>query len=705
MEAECEKLGIILDNGESAAKMGIKLAGNRDWYRPYSNLHGPFSFKHRELFDEFTNGDFTYLMANLLSSPPASKLREQRRKAAEAAAREAARDAMVPVEAAKGKGGWFGRKRRSEAAAAEAAAEAEAAAAAAASDAPDPGRGCGFDPDRLATSTDGQNAHVLEFFTLHHPGERAGLHAKWFTWGWPGALPIDDINEYLGKEVAFYFAFLRQLTVGLAYLCPVALLAQVAAIVGAAGLGWRAQYVESLFCVVGTASYAVVLDAWRYEQSSVSHLWGVFGFTAHVSLRTEHVNASVVQRHPATGALVHEFPPARARRSRLFSQLVTLVCVAVLLGTVLALFAWKSALEAAGASATMQLMPAVLNTLQVSVFGVLYQGVAEHLTNLENHRTAAEHNEELFRKLTFFYFINYYASLFYVAFFKGSMSAGGCLDPLTGSTSCGRELATQTAVLFLSNDFGWRIFASLGMPALISWAKQTFNDLDESKMDPVELQFVTMGRYDPTSSLVIDYIELFVQWGYLVLFGASMPLAVCLSFLTDYVECRSDGYKLLYDFRRVMPRRIPDIGETTNVFYTVLYISIPVNAGLVVYTFGFFDAWGATDRQKSWLFVLVCFGLAYWIQRMALVFPDVPKRTEVQLARQRLIHARVIHAAGEEKADLQLGLDGLEIGQTTEAMALRGDAGEVDISVKQSDLRCFVEEGGKRKMTQNFALP
>ena len=53
----------------------------------------------------------------------------------------------------------------------------------------------------------------------------------------------------------------------------------------------------------------------------------------------------------------------------------------------------------------------------------------------------------------------------------------------------------------------------------------------------------------------------------------------------------------------------------------------------------------------------------------------------------------------------EAGEDGLEIGQTTEAMALRGDAGEVDISVKQSDLRCFVEEGGKRKMTQNFALP
>jgi hypothetical protein len=35
------------------------------------------------------------------------------------------------------------------------------------------------------------------------------------------------------------------------------------------------------------------------------------------------------------------------------------------------------------------------------------------MTDYENHKTIAEHNSALFSKLTSFYFINYYASLFY----------------------------------------------------------------------------------------------------------------------------------------------------------------------------------------------------------------------------------------------------------------------------------------------------
>jgi hypothetical protein len=53
--------------------------------------------------------------------------------------------------------------------------------------------------------------------------------------------------------------------------------------------------------------------------------------------------------------------------------------------------------------------------------------------------------------------------------------------------------------------------------------------VDGEKMGPVELQFRLLDKYDPTSSLVMDYIEMFVQWGYLVLFGSSCPIVVALA--------------------------------------------------------------------------------------------------------------------------------------------------------------------------------
>jgi hypothetical protein len=56
-----------------------------------------------------------------------------------------------------------------------------------------------------------------------------------------------------------------------------------------------------------------------------------------------------------------------------------------------------------------------------------------------------------------------------------------------------------------------------------------------------ESQFQLLSRYDPTDELVMDYIELYVQWGYLTLFGSAFPVSVALAALTDFIETRTDG--------------------------------------------------------------------------------------------------------------------------------------------------------------------
>jgi hypothetical protein len=36
---------------------------------------------------------------------------------------------------------------------------------------------------------------------------------------------------------------------------------------------------------------------------------------------------------------------------------------------------------------------------------------------------------------------------------------------------------------------------------------------------------------------------------------------------------------------RVLPNRVDGIGEPLQIFYYILYIAVPVNCGLIVYTF------------------------------------------------------------------------------------------------------------------------
>jgi hypothetical protein len=210
-------------------------------------------------------------------------------------------------------------------------------------------------------------------------------------------LAARHVLQHRTQEIAFYFTFLRRLTTGMLYILPLAVAFQVVQLVGASALGWAGQPVESAWALVATCSYGVLLDAWRMEQASCSHLWGVFGFGATLSERAEHVLACEVKRHAGTGALVYEFPKAARRKAWLVSTLVTLACVAVLSLTVVGIFAWKARLVATGASSAMLLLPTILNTTQVAVFGGLYQMVAEYLTNYENHRTAVSASEKRVR--------------------------------------------------------------------------------------------------------------------------------------------------------------------------------------------------------------------------------------------------------------------------------------------------------------------
>ena len=130
-----------------------------------------------------------------------------------------------------------------------------------------------------------------------------------------------------------------------------------------------------------------------------------------------------------------------------------------------------------------------------------------------------------------------------------------------------------------------------------------------------------------------DYLQLYVQWGYLALFGAATPGVALFAFVTNFLETRTDGFKLLRDYRRVLPRRIEGIGEATNIFYQIVYIAVLVNAGLVVFTFGCFDTY-AGSQAKPWFFVFVALGLSWILNRSFSVFPDLPERTLIQLKRQ-----------------------------------------------------------------------
>lgn len=78
-----------------------------------------------------------------------------------------------------------------------------------------------------------------------------------------------------------------------------------------------------------------------------------------------------------------------------------------------------------------------------------------------------------------------------------------------------------------------------------------------------------------------DYLELYIQFGYVVLFSSVAPLTAFWAILNNVIEIRLDAYKLCSFFKRPFARRTKNIGAWQLAFETLAVISILTNCGIL----------------------------------------------------------------------------------------------------------------------------
>ncbi|NWI20921.1 ANO8 protein, partial [Crypturellus soui] len=140
-----------------------------------------------------------------------------------------------------------------------------------------------------------------------------------------------------------------------------------------------------------------------------------------------------------------------------------------------------------------------------------------------------------------------------------------------------------------------------------------------------------MKKYEDTFQ---DYQEMFIQFGYVVLFSSAFPLAAMCALVNNIIEIRSDAFKLCTGLQRPFGRRVESIGQWQKVMEAMGILAIMVNCYLMAQC-------GQLQRLFPWLspegaiisvVVLEHFALLlkYVIQ---VAIPDIPAWVAEEMAK------------------------------------------------------------------------
>uniref|UniRef100_A0A4W3INW4 Anoctamin n=1 Tax=Callorhinchus milii TaxID=7868 RepID=A0A4W3INW4_CALMI len=244
----------------------------------------------------------------------------------------------------------------------------------------------------------------------------------------------------------------------------------------------------------------------------------------------------------------------------------------------------------------------IINLLVILILDEIYGAVATWLTEMEVPKTEKIFEERLILKAFLLKFVNSYASIFYVAFFKGRFAGrpgqyvyvfnnfrmeecapGGCL----------MELCIQLSIIMLGKQLIQNNLFEIGVPRM----KKLYRKLKDKRAEPEELTNSTPTRQaqqwdqdyklEPYTGLTPEYMEMIIQFGFVTLFVASFPLAPLFALLNNIIEIRLDAKKFVAELRRADAVRAKDIGIWYIILSGMGKFSVIINAFVIAVTSDF----------------------------------------------------------------------------------------------------------------------
>lgn len=427
------------------------------------------------------------------------------------------------------------------------------------------------------------------------------------------------IRMYYGEKIAMYFAWLEYYVIWLMF--P-AILGLGTFIIGylypsddqseKMNLSEISILIFSMLLAIGSTALDQV---WVRRQNELCWYWG-----------TTDINEIQMQRPSYKGAYGKD--PVSGQKKKIEDKeklsffrrwvgfSVSIMFVSLTIAIITAILTYKSLLSLYGMD-----MCAPLNAIQIKIMNFIYRIIAKKINDWENYEFDSEYNDSLALKLYLFQFINSYSSLFYIAFIK-YYAEGNC-----AYDNCLTELEHQLGTIFIINICMNSV--ELGLP----YFKSKYREYSENKRirllkaqgEDMNIQvsvFEQQSKLGDYETPLDDYMELIIDYGYVVMFSAAFSIVPALAFLVNVVEIRVDAFKLCNLTKRPFPAPANSIGEWQSIIATISVIGTLTNTGIIIFTTDIFDLNTTTEK---WLYFMAIehFLLIFKII-LARIIPDVP---------------------------------------------------------------------------------
>jgi anoctamin-1 len=236
--------------------------------------------------------------------------------------------------------------------------------------------------------------------------------------------------------------------------------------------------------------------------------------------------------------------------------------------------------------------------LLIVVLNYFYEYLAEYLTELEFVRTQTEFDDSITLKIYLLQFVNYYASIFYLAFFKGKFIGSpkeynrffDFRQEECGLGGCMMELMIQLAIIMIGkqamNAFIENLFPIVQKrinKTRLKMGKKRDRSLKGKERYIQDLKLVEFG----TRGLFPEYLEMIIQYGFVTIFVAAFPLAPFFALINNIIEVRLDAKKLLAYYRRPIFSRVKNIGVWYRILDCISKLSVITNGFIIAFTSDF----------------------------------------------------------------------------------------------------------------------